>query len=100
MDKTFCPLIRKDCVKHKCAWYTHLVGKDPQTGQDIDNWGCAVGFIPLLQVELAGQTRGTTASVDKLREEHDNVARAQCNLMTAMVQMQQIEPAKTEILPN
>ena len=45
--------------------------EDPQTGNDTDKWGCAIQFTPLLLIESAGQTQGATASIDKLRDEHD-----------------------------
>ncbi len=100
MEGKFCPLIRKNCVEHKCSWYTHLMGKDPQTGNDTDKWGCAIQFTPLLLIESASQTRGATASIDKLRDEHDKATRAQCSIMAAIVEHQQIEPVETKILPN
>ena len=45
----FCPLIRKNCIEHKCAWYCNVLGKDPQTNQDVNKWGCAITFGPMLQ---------------------------------------------------
>ncbi len=96
----YCPLIQKKCVGHKCAWYTNIVGTDPQSGQETNSWACAVTFVPILQVELANQARGTTASVDNLRNEHDKIARAQCGLMAAMIETQEIEPTTTTLLPN
>jgi hypothetical protein len=62
---SFCPLIQKKCVQHKCDWYTHLLGMDPQTGQPTDKWGCAVSYIPILLVENTVAQRQTAASVDK-----------------------------------
>ena len=55
----WCPLIKKDCVEHKCAWYMHIRGMDPNTGQDIDHWGCAVGWMPTLLIENSQQQRQT-----------------------------------------
>ena len=100
MDGQFCPLIRKNCVKHKCSWFIHLVGSDPQTGKDTDSWGCSVAFMPLLTIEAANQTRQATATIDTLREEHKKVSQAQCSMMATMVQLQQVEPVETKILPN
>lgn len=45
-----CPLMG-DCAEHACRWYTLLQGKHPQTGADIDRWGCAVEFLPMLLCE-------------------------------------------------
>ena len=101
MDGQWCPLIRKDCVKHKCAWYINVQGRDPQTGQETNNWGCSIAYLPLLQIEMANQSRQTTASVDNLRTEQDNQVRAQCHLMSEIINSQGIEPTTvTEILPE
>lgn len=62
MDKK-CPLLSKKCIKHECAWYTHLVGMNPQTGQPIDEYGCAIASLPILLVENAGEMRKVGAEV-------------------------------------
>lgn len=68
MPKKLCPLIREECSEHACAWYTHLIGQNPQTGAQVDDWGCAVGLLPILLVENAKNTREATARVDQFRE--------------------------------
>jgi len=70
-DGTYCPLWRKPCVKvcHTCAWWQLLRGQNPQTGADMDQWGCAISHVPLLNVALIREQRGTTASVDNMRAE-------------------------------
>lgn len=65
----FCPLIQKKCVEHKCAWYTQVRGLNPNTGQEIDNWGCAVGWMPILAIENSQQSRQTGAAVESFRNE-------------------------------
>ncbi len=47
----WCPLIRKDCVEHKCAFYTHVMGHNPNTGQAVDEWACSIQFLPMLLIE-------------------------------------------------
>lgn len=66
-----CPLFRKDVSKvcHKCAWYTLVRGKNPQTGIDVDEWGCAISFGPMLTLETARQSRSAAAAVETLRNE-------------------------------
>jgi len=59
----FCPLIKEDCVQLKCAWFTQLRGKHPQTGADVDEWGCAVTWLPMLMIENSQQQRQTGAAV-------------------------------------
>ena len=66
---SFCPLIRKDCIEHKCAWYCQIRGMNPSTGQELDRWGCAVAWMPLLAIENSQQSRQTGAAVESFRNE-------------------------------
>ena len=66
---SFCPLIKKDCIELKCAWFTQLRGSNPNTGEEIDDWGCAVGWLPVLLVENSQQQRSTGAAVESFRNE-------------------------------
>lgn len=64
-----CPLHKKDMseVCHKCPWWTRLIGKNPQSEEMIDNWQCAIAMLPLLLVENAQVSRGTTAAMETFR---------------------------------
>ena len=64
-----CPLMKKPCIEHSCAWYTHVVGMHPQTGKDMDHWDCAVTWLPLMMTEQARMTRCVAGSVDSMRNE-------------------------------
>lgn len=65
----FCPLIKKDCVGLKCAWFTQVRGINPNTGKEIDEWGCAVTWLPVLMIENSQQQRQTGAAVESFRNE-------------------------------
>ncbi len=72
--KMTCPLghkceVRDDGnnVTERCQWYTQLRGSDPQTGEAVDKWGCAMAFLPILQIETAQQSRQTGAAVESFR---------------------------------
>ena len=54
---------------HRCAWFTELAGKNPQTGEMINDKGCAIAWLPIMQVETAQAMRGTNHAVVTLREE-------------------------------
>lgn len=56
-----------------CAWYVKLRGKDPQTDQDIDEYRCAIAWLPVLQIEHSLFERQTGAAVESLR---NNVEKA------------------------
>jgi len=64
-----CPLTGDDCMKHECDWYTHVVGMNPQTGEQMDKFGCAITFIPMLLIENSQQQRSTGAAVESFRNE-------------------------------
>jgi len=68
MNKT-CPLIKDSCMEHKCTFYTHILGVDPQTNKPVDHWDCAVAWIPILLVENSQEQRKTGASVQSFRNE-------------------------------
>ena len=64
-----CPLLNKKCIKHQCVWYIMLQGKNPQSGQNVQEWGCSIAWIPLLLVENTGKQVQTNAAVESFRNE-------------------------------
>ena len=66
---TFCPLIQGDCKKLECVWFTRVAGKDPNTGKQIDEYACAVAWMPTLLIENAQQSRQAGAAVESFRNE-------------------------------
>ncbi len=66
-----CPLHRADVSKvcHKCDWYVQLRGANPQTGEPVDEWGCAIPFLVLIGIEGAQMSRQTGAAVESFRNE-------------------------------
>lgn len=65
----FCPLIRKECVGLKCAWYCQIRGMNPNTGEDVDEWACAISWLPILQIETSQQSRSNAAATESFRNE-------------------------------
>tara|TARA_B100000902_G_scaffold118884_1_gene119348 strand:+ start:132 stop:440 length:309 start_codon:yes stop_codon:yes gene_type:complete len=65
----FCPLIGKDCIQTQCSWFTQIRGTDPQSGKDVDEWGCAVTWMPMLLIENSQKQRETGAAVESFRNE-------------------------------
>lgn len=69
-----CPLGHKceearDGAIHRCAWFIQMRGQNPQTGEEVDERGCAMAWMPILQVEVARANRGTSAAVESFRNE-------------------------------
>jgi hypothetical protein len=65
----FCPLVGGDCKQLECNWFIQLRGKHPQTGEPLDEWDCAVKWLPLLLIEGAQETRQTAAAIESFRNE-------------------------------
>ena len=69
-----CPLGHKceearDGEIHRCAWFVKLAGQNPTTGEQVDEQGCAMSWMPVLLVENARTNRGTSAAVESFRNE-------------------------------
>lgn len=65
-----CPLNNfEPCKQLDCAWFVKLAGTDPNTGKPIDEFGCAMAWMPMLLIENAQQSRQTGAAVESFRNE-------------------------------
>ena len=64
-----CPLLNKKCIKHQCVWYNMLQVKNPQSGANVQEWGCSIAWIPLLLVENTGKQIQTSSAVESFRNE-------------------------------
>ena len=53
----------------QCAWFTQIRGTNPNTGKDVDEWGCAISWMPILMIENSQQQRHTGAAVESFRNE-------------------------------
>lgn len=65
----YCPLVKKECLGLQCAWFTQVRGTDPNTGKEVDEWACAVAWLPVLLIENSQQQRQTGAAVESFRNE-------------------------------
>lgn len=68
--KSNCPLDDfKPCRQFECAWFTQVRGTNPQTGQEVDEYACAIAWLPMLTIENSQQQRQTGAAVESFRNE-------------------------------
>jgi hypothetical protein len=68
--KDNCPINNfEPCKKFECAWFTHIRGKNPQSNQEVDEFACAVAWIPMLLIENSQMQRQTGAAVESFRNE-------------------------------
>ena len=89
----FCPLIKKDCIGLKCSWYTQMRGTNPNTGEPVDEWGCAVTWMPFMAVEIAQKSNQTGAAVESFRNEVVRANQSNQQLYIQALNQQQIIPA-------
>ena len=65
-----CPLNKfEPCKELDCAWFIKVTGKNPQTGEELDEWGCTMTWMPILMVENSQMQRQTGAAVESFRNE-------------------------------
>ncbi len=66
-----CPFNSKDVstVCHKCALWTQVRGKHPQSEEMIDKWACAIALLPILMIENSQAQRHTASAVESFRNE-------------------------------
>lgn len=79
MDKKIiCPFIKQACIEDGglinnelcgCPFWLHVRGKDPQSGEEVDNKGCAISWIPILLIENSKEQRTTGHEISQLRNE-------------------------------
>lgn len=85
-----CPFHKVDVSKvcHKCPLFVALRGKNPNTGADVDEWGCALGWLPVLLIENSQQQRQTGAAVESFRNEmvKSNETMAKALVLTHAIQ--------------
>lgn len=68
MEK-LCPLLKEVCIEFKCKWFIHLLGKHPQTDAVVDEWDCAISWLPIMLIENSQQTRQAGAAIESFRNE-------------------------------
>jgi hypothetical protein len=101
---TFCPLIRKNCIENKCQWYCQVRGVNPNTGEPVDEWQCAVNLIPILLIENSQQQRSTSAAVESFRNEtvkqSETLNEVLVRAVNQQIALSSIQEADVRFLPN
>src|SRR5713101_8720623 len=68
-----CPYtgFKKPCreLALSCPKFVHIAGHNPNTGEPVNRYGCADGFLPMLLIENSQQARQTGAAVESFRNE-------------------------------
>jgi len=86
----YCPLLKKDCIGLQCAWFTQMRGHNPNTGKEVDEWSCAMTWIPILLIENSQQQRSTGAAVESFRNEMVKANESSQQALLAMAAKQSV----------
>ena len=100
----FCPLLKKDCIENKCEWYCQVRGVNPNTGEPVDEWQCAINLLPVLLIENSKQQRSTSAAVESFRNEsvkqNNTLAQVLVQAVNQQALLSAVEEANVKILPD
>jgi hypothetical protein len=90
-DHLDCPLHRRPMAKvcKKCPWWKQIRGRDVNTGSQVDQWDCAISFLPMLMIEAAAQARSGAAATESFR--NDMVRMADSSRQIRRTHYKQIE---------
>lgn len=91
--KANCPLDGfNPCRQLDCAWFMKVRGNNPNTGEEIDDYGCAIAWLPVMMIENSQQQRQTGAAVESFRNEM-----VKANDMGQQVLMATLQQARPEL---
>jgi hypothetical protein len=69
-SKSNCPLNNfEPCKLWECSWFIQVQGKNPQTGAEIDEWGCSIAWLPVMLIDNARQQHSTASAIESFRNE-------------------------------
>ena len=86
----YCPLLKKECIGIQCAWFTQVRGHNHNTGKEVDEWSCAVVWLPVLLIENSQQQRSTGAAVESFRNEMVKANESSQQALLAMAAKQSV----------
>lgn len=53
----------------QCNWFTHVRGTNPQTGSEVDEWKCAIAWMPMLSINISQEVHQGAAATESFRNE-------------------------------
>lgn len=66
------PWKKRTCIEDKCSMWIKLIGKDPQSGDPINEYDCAFRWGVVTQIENTKETIRVADEVKVLRDEMVN----------------------------
>lgn len=88
--KNNCPIAGfQPCKQLECSWFMQVRGINPNTGEEVDDWSCAMAWLPMLLIENSQQQRQTGAAVESFRNEMVKSSDSNQQLLIALAQQAQ-----------
>jgi hypothetical protein len=81
----------------RCPWYVQVRGVDNNTGKEIDNWGCAIAWMPTLMINTANESRKGVAATESFRNEMVKQGAQTQQVMLLAAQLSNSIPKEEEI---
>ncbi|KIO49588.1 hypothetical protein [Nitrosospira sp. NpAV] len=53
----------------RCPWYIKVAGVDTNTGKEVEDFGCAIAWMPTLMINTANESRKGVAATESFRNE-------------------------------
>lgn len=84
-------------VIYRCPWYTQVKGFDTNTGKEVDNWSCAIAWLPTLMINAANESRKGVAATESFRNEMVKQGAQTQQVMLLAAQLSNSVPKEEEI---
>lgn len=85
----------KDGAIIRCRWHVRVRGRDMNTGEEVDEWRCAMNWLPMLLIENSGMQRATSVAVESFRNEM--VKANEVNQQVLLAAIQDVPPAPQDM---
>ena len=84
-----------DCIGLQCSWFTQVRGTNPQSGAEVDDWACAITWLPMLLINTAQEVRQGAAATESFRNEMVDASEKARQTQIAIASLQGFSPAIT-----
>lgn len=81
-------------ILYRCPWYVQVQGIDNNTGKEVNNWGCAIAWMPALMINTANETRQGAAATESFRNAMVKQGEQTQQLMLIAAQLANRKPEK------
>lgn len=55
------------CRQFDCGWYMKIIGKNPNTEKDVEEYGCSIAWMPIFLIENSQIQNQTGSAIESFR---------------------------------